>query len=429
MCAWPQRCGAVWAEAIVADVVVTGGEALRWARTGTFDVVVLDVMLPEVDGFEVCRRLREAGVWVPVIMLTARDAVDDRVRGLDPGADDYLTKPFSLAELLARLRALVRRGPVARPRCSRSARCGSTRRRAQAWRGDAEIVLSAREFALLETFMRRPGQVLSHGQLLDAAWDLGYEQRSNVVEVYIRYLRQKIDRPVRGALARDGARHGLPTAQGRRPPMNRLPIRVRLTALFALATIVVLAGACGFVYVRLRVRPRRRRDANLHTGAAAIRGSPTGRASPRPTPAAASGTRASARSCGPGRLRARRHPGLAAARAHGADVRRAAAGPLVRRAPARGHRGVDARLRAARSRDARPARRRGRRVAGRSQRGALRRWYVVRRRRAPRGRGAACSSATPWRRRDSPRSRPCAAARPRCRVGRGRAPAVAGRPR
>jgi DNA-binding response OmpR family regulator len=128
-------------------------------------------------------------------MLTARDAVDDRVRGLDAGADDYLTKPFSLAELLARLRALVRRGPVERPPVLEVGPLRLDPATRQAWRGEAEIELSAREFAVFETFMRRPGQVLSHGQLLDAAWDLGYEQRSNVVEVYIRYLRQKIDRP------------------------------------------------------------------------------------------------------------------------------------------------------------------------------------------------------------------------------------------
>jgi two-component system OmpR family response regulator len=159
------------AEAIVVDVAGTGEEALRRAQ------------------------MRTAGVWVPVIMLTARDAVDDRVRGLDAGADDYLTKPFSLAELLARLRALVRRGPVERPSVLEVGALRLDPATRQAWRGDAEIELSAREFALFEAFMRRPGQVLSHGQLLDAAWDLGYEQRSNVVEVYVRYLRQKIDRP------------------------------------------------------------------------------------------------------------------------------------------------------------------------------------------------------------------------------------------
>ena len=183
------------AEAIVADVVMDGEEAVRRVRAGSFDVVVLDVMLPTLDGFETCRRLRGIGVWVPIIMLTARDAVEERVRGLDAGADDYLTKPFSLAELLARLRALARRGPVERPPVLEVGELRLDPATRQVWRGDAEIELSAREFALFETFMRRPGQVLSHIQLLDAAWDLGYEQRSNVVEVYVRYLREKIDRP------------------------------------------------------------------------------------------------------------------------------------------------------------------------------------------------------------------------------------------
>jgi two-component system, OmpR family, response regulator len=183
------------AEAIVTDVAMDGEEAVRRVRAGSFDVVVLDVMLPGLDGFETCRRLRNNGVWVPIIMLTARDAVQERVRGLDAGADDYLTKPFSLAELLARLRALARRGPVERPTVIEVGDLRLDPATREVWRGDAEIELSAREFALFETFMRRPGQVLSHLQLLDAAWDLGYEQRSNVVEVYVRYLREKVDRP------------------------------------------------------------------------------------------------------------------------------------------------------------------------------------------------------------------------------------------
>jgi two-component system OmpR family response regulator len=217
------------AEGMLVDVASDGDEGRRKVRAGEFDVVVLDVMLPDVDGFETCRRLRADGVWAPIIMLTARDAVEDRVRGLDSGADDYLTKPFSLAELLARLRALARRGPVERPPVLEVGDLRLDPATREVWRGDAEIDLSAREFALFETFMRRPGQVLSHMQLIDAAWDLGFEHRSNVVEVYVRYLREKIDRPfkvtsletVRGMgyrLRKDG---GAPTpvrGPGTRPP-------------------------------------------------------------------------------------------------------------------------------------------------------------------------------------------------------------------
>ena len=182
-------------EGIVADVAADGEEGIRVARATDFDALVLDVMLPGIDGFETCSRLRAAGVWTPIIMLTARDSVEDRVRGLDRGADDYLTKPFSLAELLARLRALARRGALERPTVLEAGDLRLDPAARHVSRGDAEIELSAREFALLETFMRHPGQVFSQTQLLDAAWDLGYEQRSNVVEVYVRYLREKVDRP------------------------------------------------------------------------------------------------------------------------------------------------------------------------------------------------------------------------------------------
>ena len=161
-----------------------------------------------------CRQLRRAGVWSPVLMLTARDAVEDRVAGLDAGADDYLTKPFSFAELLARLRALGAARPGRAPAGARGRRrCGSTRPRARCGAATHELALSAKEFALLETFMRRPGQVLSRYDLLEHAWDYGYENRSNVVEVYVRYLREKIDRPVRRAVARDGPRRRLPPAR------------------------------------------------------------------------------------------------------------------------------------------------------------------------------------------------------------------------
>jgi two-component system OmpR family response regulator len=186
---------ALRAEGIVVDLASDGEEATGRVRAGGFDAVILDVMLPGLDGFETCRRLRAEGIWVPILMLTARGAVNDRVRGLDAGADDYLPKPFSLAELLARLRALARRGPVERPVVLEVGDLKLDPATRQVWRGEAEVELSAREYALFEAFMRRPGQVLSHMQLIDAAWDLGYEQRSNVVEVYVRYLREKVDRP------------------------------------------------------------------------------------------------------------------------------------------------------------------------------------------------------------------------------------------
>ncbi len=203
------------AEGIVADLAATGEDALWMAGASEFDAVVLDVMLPGIDGFETCRHLRDDGVWAPIIMLTARDSVEDRVKGLDQGADDYLVKPFSLAELLARLRALARRGPVERPPVIQVGDLRLDPATQQTWRGDEEIVLSPKEFALMETFMRRPGEVLSRYQLLEHAWDYDYENRSNVVEVYVRYLREKVDRPfgvksletVRGAgyrLRRDG---------------------------------------------------------------------------------------------------------------------------------------------------------------------------------------------------------------------------------
>jgi two-component system, OmpR family, response regulator len=182
-------------EGYAADIARTGEDALRMAGATEYDAIVLDVMLPGTDGFEVCRRLREAGGWSPVLMLTARDGVEDRVAGLDSGADDYLTKPFSFAELLARLRALARRSPLERPTVLEVGSLRLDPASHHAWRSDTEIELSTKEFAILETFMRRPGQVLSRFELLEHAWDYGYENRSNVVDVYVRYLREKIDRP------------------------------------------------------------------------------------------------------------------------------------------------------------------------------------------------------------------------------------------
>src|SRR5919109_3580684 len=182
-------------EGMAVDVAGNGEDALWRAEATEYDAVILDVMLPGMDGFEVCRRLRDAEVWAPILMLTARDAVRDRVAGLDAGADDYLTKPFSYAELLARLRALVRRGGVERPVELRVGDLRLDPARRQVWRGEAEIRLSPKEFSILETFMRQPGEVLSRFQLLEHAWDYEYENRSNVVDAYIRLLRRKVDKP------------------------------------------------------------------------------------------------------------------------------------------------------------------------------------------------------------------------------------------
>jgi len=194
-----------------------GHQALEALADGSdpFDLVILDVGLPDADGFDICRLMRAQGIWVPVLMLTARTAVADRVAGLDAGADDYLAKPFAIEELLARVRALRRRGPAPRPTVLE---VGSLRLNAtthEVWRGDTPVDLSKRELALLEALMRHPGQVLSKDSLLAQAWAGDGTQRSNVVEVYVRYLREKIDRPfgvssienVRGAgyrLRRDG---------------------------------------------------------------------------------------------------------------------------------------------------------------------------------------------------------------------------------
>ena len=178
-----------------ADVAANGNDALWMAEAAPYDAIVLDVMLPGVDGFEVLRRLRARQVWTPVLMLTARDAIVDRVDGLDAGADDYLTKPFSFDELLARLRAIARRGPVERPTIIEVGDLRLDPAGRRAWRGEVELSLTAREFTILELFMRRPGQVLTRLQLLEGAWDMAFESRSNIVDVYVRYLREKVDRP------------------------------------------------------------------------------------------------------------------------------------------------------------------------------------------------------------------------------------------
>src|SRR4051794_1699062 len=180
---------------LAVDDAPGGEDALLRAVATPYDVILLDRMLPDIDGVEVCRRLRGDGIWSPVLMLTALGEIPDRVGGLDAGADDYLTKPFAFDELLARLRALVRRGPVERPVTLEVGDLRLDPATHQVWRGDQPIALTAKEFALLEAFMRHPGQVLSRLTLLDQGWDDAYENRSNVVEVYVRQLREKIDRP------------------------------------------------------------------------------------------------------------------------------------------------------------------------------------------------------------------------------------------
>jgi two-component system OmpR family response regulator len=182
-------------ERIAVDVVDSGEDALWRAAATAYDAIVLDIMLPGIDGFETCERLRKQGIWAPVLMLTARDAVGDRVAGLNIGADDYLVKPFSFEELLARVRALARRGAVERPVVLEVGELRLDRGKFEVWRGDVRIDVSAKEFALLEAFMRRPGQVLSRLALIEQAWDSAYENRSNVIEVYVGKLREKIDRP------------------------------------------------------------------------------------------------------------------------------------------------------------------------------------------------------------------------------------------
>ncbi|HEX7993453.1 MAG TPA: response regulator transcription factor [Streptosporangiaceae bacterium] len=193
-------------EGHAVDVGADGPEGLWLATENNYGLIVLDVMLPGFDGFELCRKLRKAGDWTPVLMLTARDAVDDRVRGLDAGADDYLVKPFSLLELSARLRALARRDDRARPVTLSNGDLRLDPAAKRAWRGETEVQLSPKEFALLELFLRHVGSVLTRSQIIDAAWDFAYDGSSNVVDQYVTYLRRKIDTPF--------GRHDIETVRG-----------------------------------------------------------------------------------------------------------------------------------------------------------------------------------------------------------------------
>jgi two-component system, OmpR family, response regulator len=201
-------------EGMGVDVASNGEEALVRATATEYDLILLDLMLPGIDGFGVCRSLRGHSIWAPTLMLTARDGIEDRVRGLDSGADDYLVKPFSFDELLARVRALLRRGAPPRPVTLVAGDLRLDPASHRAWNRGDEMSLTPREFALLEMFMRHPGEVLSRFELLEHVWDAAYENRSNVIEVYVGYLRDKLGRDaietVRGAgyrLSTDANRH------------------------------------------------------------------------------------------------------------------------------------------------------------------------------------------------------------------------------
>ena len=193
-------------EGHAVDVAGDGLEGLWLATENQYAAIVLDVMLPGMDGFELCRRLRESGAWAPVLMLTARDAVTDRVRGLDAGADDYLVKPFSLMELAARLRALARRDGRVRPPVLVEGDLRLDPAAKRAWRGQTELALSPKEFSLLELFLRHPGNVLTRSQIIEEIWDFAYDGGSNVVDQYVNYLRRKIDVPF--------GRHDIETVRG-----------------------------------------------------------------------------------------------------------------------------------------------------------------------------------------------------------------------
>jgi len=179
-------------EGFAVDVATTGEEGSWYATEYDYDAIVLDVLLPGMDGLAVLATLRRAGRWAPVLLLTARDGIDDRVRGLDLGADDYLTKPFAFAELLARLRALLRRGVLERPALLAVGTLTLDPARRIVRRGSEQIALTAKEYALLECFMRLPGRVLSKTDLIEHVWDVAFDADSNVVEVYVSHLRQKI---------------------------------------------------------------------------------------------------------------------------------------------------------------------------------------------------------------------------------------------
>ena len=202
------------AEGYAVDVALTGTDGLWFAREHGYDVVLLDLMLPEIDGFEICATLRAERVWTPILMLTARDAETDQVRALDTGADDYLTKPFSYAVLIARLRALVRRGAAERPAVLEAGELRLDPGSRRAWHGGAELVLTARELSLLEFLIRRRGQVASKRMILDHVWDYDFEGDPNIVEVYIRRLRIKLGDQCITTMRGAGYRLAMPCESG-----------------------------------------------------------------------------------------------------------------------------------------------------------------------------------------------------------------------
>jgi two-component system OmpR family response regulator len=182
-------------EGYAVDVAGTGEEALLQARVYDYDVVILDVMIPEPDGVAVCRTLRQEERWAPVLMLTARDGVNDRILGLDAGADDYLVKPFDFGELVARIRALLRRTPPERPSVLTAGDLELDPAAHQVARDGEQIDLTAREFAVLEYLVRKTGQVVTRTELLDHVWDQNYEGSTNIVDVYVGYIRRKVEEP------------------------------------------------------------------------------------------------------------------------------------------------------------------------------------------------------------------------------------------
>ncbi len=193
-------------EGHAVDLAASGADGAWLATENAYGAIILDVMLPDFDGFELCRRLQGKGQWAPVLMLTARDSVGDRVRGLDAGADDYLVKPFSLLELAARLRALARRGDRSRPVVLAEGDLRLDPAAKRAWRAETELRLSPKELALLELFLRHPGDVLTRSQIIEAVWDFAYDGGSNVVDQYVNYLRRKVDTPF--------GRHDIETVRG-----------------------------------------------------------------------------------------------------------------------------------------------------------------------------------------------------------------------